>query len=74
MPALNLMQSDLAIHNDLIAAVERHGDGIDAISLGKELEASGYQQYSVQRAIRHALDKGLIELGSKLRLRRRLTF
>jgi hypothetical protein len=71
MPDSKSTQDDRPTQNELIAEVERHGDGIDAVTLGRTFESQGYGQYSVQRAIRRALDKGTIELGPRLRLRKR---
>lgn len=59
---------ELPTERELVEEVVRHGDGIDAVSLGKEFESKGYAQYNVQRAIRHALDRRVLELGPKLRL------
>jgi hypothetical protein len=54
---------------DVLTEVARHPQGIDALTLVSSLEAKGYDPYSIQRVIRRALDKGSLELGSKLRLR-----
>jgi GNAT superfamily N-acetyltransferase len=54
---------------ELVQEVERHGEGIDAVSLGEEFEARGYGRHDIQRAIRYALDRGVLELGPRLRLR-----
>jgi len=70
MPDSQSTQDGQPTENELIAEVERHGDGIDAVTLGKKFESQGYGQYNVQWAIRRALDKGAIELGPRLRLRR----
>ena len=60
-----------ATFEEVVREVSRHAEGIDAATLGETLASQGYRRYSVQRAIRHALDKGDIELGSRFRLRRR---
>src|SRR3546814_17313222 len=43
-------------------------DGIDAQSLADIFIEQGHSPYEVQRAIQNALEKGVLELGSKLRL------
>jgi hypothetical protein len=53
---------------ELLDEVARHTDGIDALSLAKLFEAKGYEPYNVQRAMQRALDTGVLELGTKLRL------
>jgi len=58
----------LPTDGELVQEVVRHSDGIDAVSLGEKFESQGYAKYNVQRAIRHALDRGVLELGPKLRL------
>ena len=53
---------------EVVQAVGQHSDGIDAQSLAKTLVGQGYREYDVQRAMQRAFDKGLLELGPKLRL------
>src|SRR5205814_61897 len=55
----------------VVKEVAQHADGIDAAALGEMLISRGYGRYSIQWAIRHALDKGDIELGPRFRLRKR---
>jgi hypothetical protein len=52
----------------LLEAVARHKDGIKARDLVRKLARRGYREYDVQRAIRRAMDRGILELGPKLRL------
>ncbi len=71
MPGSRAKKDESPTETELVEEIERHSDGIDAVTLGEAFESRGYLRYSVQRAIRHALDKGDIELGPRLRLRRR---
>ncbi|MCK1305708.1 MULTISPECIES: hypothetical protein [unclassified Bradyrhizobium] len=53
---------------ELLAEVSRHPDGIDALTLVQIFSQRGYEPYNIQRTMQRALDKGALELGSKLRL------
>jgi hypothetical protein len=53
---------------DVLEEVARHPEGIDAVTLVSSFEGKGYHPYSIQRVVQLALDKGSLELGSKLRL------
>jgi hypothetical protein len=52
----------------LLEEVARHPQGIDAVSLADIFLKQGHHAYDVQRAMQRALDKGVLELGPKLRL------
>jgi hypothetical protein len=54
--------------DELLKTVAPHKDGINARILAEELVRLGYPEYEVQRAIQRALDRGILELGPKLRL------
>ena len=54
---------------EVVGEVARHAEGVNPVELSQTLESHGYQQNSVQRVIRSALDRGLIELGPTLLLR-----
>lgn len=53
---------------ELLDEVARHVDGIDARTLVHVFVTKGYGRYDIQRTIQRALDKGALDLGSKLRL------
>jgi hypothetical protein len=55
----------------VVEEVSLHPEGIDAAALGEKMASRGYRPYSVQRAIRYALDRGQIERGPRFRLRMR---
>jgi hypothetical protein len=55
---------------ELLDEVGKYDQGVDALSLGNKLVARSYHPYAIQRAIQLALDRGDLELGPKLRLRR----
>jgi|ETNmetMinimDraft_28_1059901.scaffolds.fasta_scaffold525152_2 hypothetical protein len=55
--------------NELLDEVEKHRQvGISAAELSKTFASKGYHPYKIQRAIQHALDRGELELGDRLRL------
>jgi tryptophan synthase alpha subunit len=53
---------------EILAKVSTYPQGVDALELTEQFVREGYDSYSVQRAMQRALDKGVVELGSKLRL------
>jgi hypothetical protein len=54
---------------ELLDEVERHENGIDALDLAGIFINKGFPSYSVQRTLQSALDRGELQLGSRLRLR-----
>jgi hypothetical protein len=54
--------------NTVLKMVARHKNGINARALAEELTRLGYPEHDVQRAMQRALDRGVLELGPKLRL------
>lgn len=55
----------------VVTEVSRHPEGIDAAKLGEDLVSQGFGRNSIQKAIRHSLDRGEIELGPRFRLQKR---
>lgn len=60
-------EQKLPADSELLDEVARH-QGIDALSLTKAFTERGYEPYSVQRIIQRNMDKGTIEVGSRLKL------
>jgi hypothetical protein len=53
---------------ELLDAVASRPEGIHAVELTEIFTKKGLHRHSVQRVIQRALDRGDLELGSKLRL------
>jgi hypothetical protein len=52
----------------IIAAVREKPDGVEAAALIKNLKEQGLKRQEVELAIQRALDRGLLQIGSKMHL------
>jgi len=55
---------------EVLAVLRRNPEGLSALALADNVAERGFALYEVQRAIRRAIDDGVVVVGDHLELRR----